>query len=297
MSASLGGRWCAVGVWLRRSLFAAAAASVLAVGADGTQAASGALDPVSGSGWHARNSAAAVRPGFQIGMHSRDWASAGDLRIEKLANSNGYTSLARLSSPWRSETAFVLLRPGRCFAEPPPPNRSVHPWGGSEGELPISYETLRQSSFAAEIVSQDGSTLACGRHSGATPLAANARGVKATGRARWRGGTLSFSGGGVSVTLTPSSGGLRTKVAASENSWGGSSGDLAHLRPGSCVKVAPGREWPIELTPYDVDSPSTGSVVLAIPFSRIRTEPFAFEVHFEPIGVEVVRCVDLYTGA
>ena len=50
MSARAGGRGRAVGVWLRRSAFGAAAAILLVVGPGGTQAAGGVLDPSFGRG-------------------------------------------------------------------------------------------------------------------------------------------------------------------------------------------------------------------------------------------------------
>ena len=37
-----------------------------------------------------------------------------------------------------------------------------------------------------------------------------------------------------------------------------------------------------------------GTAILAIPFTRIRHEPLAFEVHDDVIGVNVVYCVDLH---
>jgi hypothetical protein len=231
---------------------------------------------------------------LRIRIQHPDGSAAGSLAFEELAGA----SRIRVRADALVETGFVLLRPGTCFAKLPPPNRSVHPYFGSAGELWIGFETLQRSAFAAEVVGNDGRTLACGHHAGAVPLPANSSGVPPDGRARWRNGALYFSSNGVAVTVMPSSNGRRTRVSARTDA-GGSNGVLAHLRPGSCRKVAAGREWPMWMQTNAGAEAGTahGTVILAIPFVRIRREPFAFEVHDDVIGVKVAYCVDLHPGA
>ena len=241
------------------------------------------------------HAAAADRPAFPISMHRQDGTDAGVLVIEGLANGNG-DSFTRTDQGPQGE--FVLLRPGVCFGILPPPHRSVHPYQGTDGELPIGFRTLQRSAFAVEIVTEDGRTIACGHHAGTVSLAANAWASRPTGRARWRHGTLHFSSAAVGVTLKPSSDGRRTRVSARADA-GGSNGVFAHLRAGSCRKVAPGREWPMFMPANDAAEAGTahGTVVFAIPFAQIRHKPFAFEVHEDVIGVEVAYCIDLHSGA
>ena len=238
--------------------------------------------------------AAADRPAFTIPMRRQDGTDAGVLVIEGLDNGNG-DSFTRTDRGPQGE--FVLLRPGDCFGNVPPPNRSVHPYQGTDGQLPIGFKTLRRSAFAVEIVGSDGLAMACGHHPGTVSISANSWTSRPIGRARWRNGTLHFSSSAVGVTLKPSFNGRRTQVSARTNT-GGSNGVFAHLRAGSCRKVGPGREWPMFM-PTEANEAGTahGTVVLAIPFAKIRRNTFAFEVHRDVIGVDVAYCVDLHAGA
>jgi len=241
------------------------------------------------------DAAAADRPAFPISMHREDGTDAGVLVIGGLANGNA-GSFTRTDRAPQGE--FVLVRPGVCFGIVPPPNRSVHPYQGTDGELPIGFKMLQRSSFAVEIVAEDGRTIACGHHAGTVSIKANSWATRPIGRARWRNGTLTFSSIPVAVTLTASSDGRRTRVSARARA-GGSNGAFAHLRSGSCRKVAPGREWPMFMPPNDAAEAGTahGTVIFAIPFAQIRHKPFVFEVHNDVIGVEVAYCIDLHPGA
>jgi hypothetical protein len=233
---------------------------------------------------------ASDRRTLSVPMVRPDQTDAGFLVVVELG-----LGRALIRTDALGETGFVLFRPGVCYAKLPPPNRSVHPYFGSDGELPVGFDELQGSTFAVEIVGKDGRTLACGQHAGSASLRANSWGVRPTGRARWRGRALYFSGGGVSVTVAPSSSGRQTLVTAKTDA-GGSNGVFAHLRTGSCRTVARGREWPMLLSPEAAEAGTAhGSVLLAIAFARIRQEPFAFEVHDDVIGVKVVHCVDLFT--
>ncbi|HEY7346247.1 MAG TPA: hypothetical protein VH620_11835 [Gaiella sp.] len=235
--------------------------------------------------------AAADGPSFLIRMHRRDGTDAGVLVIEGLDHGNG-DSLTRTDRAPRG--AFLLLRPGVCFEIVPPPHRSVHPYQGTEGQLPIGFRTLQRSAFAVEIVSGDGLVVACGDHAGTVSTAPHSWASRSIGRAQWRSGMLRFSSPAVGVTLKPFLNGRRTQVSARTDA-GGSNGVFAHLRAGSCRKVARGREWPMFMPTNDSEAGTAHvTAVLAIPFAQVRHKRFAFEVHEDVIGVEVAYCVDLH---
>lgn len=228
-----------------------------------------------------------ARPSFRVPMRRRDGTIAGFLILEGLA---GGTADSYVRTDRTTVGGWILLRPGTCFGQLPPPNRSVHPYLGGDGELPLNYQRLRHTYFAVEIVGDDGRTRACGYHTGAYALPAYDRGVHATGRARWRGGTLHWAHKGLSLSVAPVANGRRTRVRAGGFGESGSNPSLAHVLRGTCAKVGPGREWPMTI-PTPVEA-GYGTATFALSFAEIRRHPFAFEVHSD-IGAEVYDCIDL----
>jgi hypothetical protein len=159
-----------------------------------------------------RSQTAPRRPFFLIDLRRRDGSVVGSLAVEKLGGGDSLTKWAGLTGP-----QWMLFRPGVCFGATPPPSRSVHPYFGGNGELPISYDALHRSGFAVDIVDVNGRTLFCGQHSGAGGFPAHARPARSVGRVRLVNGALSYSNPQVDVKLKPTDGGRMTRITAHTN--------------------------------------------------------------------------------
>jgi hypothetical protein len=231
-----------------------------------------------------------TRPSFGVVVHNRAGSVAGNLVIEGLQGGDSFIKRADFL-----RRRFVLLAPGGCFRGVQPPNRAVHPYfGGDDGALPLSFDLLRRSTFAAYVVTLDGERVGCGFHAGRARLGANVWPARSLGRATARGGKRSFFSRQASVTLIPAAGGRRTLVVARTDA-GGSNGVLSHIRPGTCRSVHAGLELPMLMSTKEAGVAGTahGRATLPIRYASFSRHAFAFEVHDDVIGVDVAYCIDL----